>query len=119
MPRVPYENQPFFLNSALNVHRDWQELDSAPALTTTFALNNATRQPRRRAESLPWSHQTSILKLGSQQNSPQYKPFPIDLPVTHFFQAEPDGDVEMGWHDGLGDVGQPRRMRGHDYYHTT
>jgi hypothetical protein len=40
-------------NSALNM----QELDSTPASTTTSALENATRQPRRRlgadSETLP------------------------------------------------------------------
>ena len=103
MPRVSYENQrqTFILNTALN--HEVQELDSAPPLTTTFALNDATRQPRRRAETLPWSHQMSILKLGSQRNSLQLKPFPKSIPIPHFVQSEHDGDVKMGWHwqDGM------------------
>ena len=93
-----------------------QGLDSVPASTTTFTLDNAIRQPHRRAESLPWSHQTSILRVGSQQNSFQLDPFSKALPVTHFVQAKHDEDVEMGWQDGLGDLGHERR---HDYYHTT
>ena len=108
MPRVPYENHTFFLNLALNV----QELqaDSVSASTTLFALDNATRQPRRRAESLPWSHPTSVLRLGSQRNS-------IQLPkAPSIIQAERDRDVEMGWQDDLGDMG---REREHDYYLTT
>ena len=113
MPRVSYENQrqTFILNTALN--HEVQELDSAPPLTTMFALNDATRQPRRRAETLPWSHQMSILKLGSQRNSLQLKPFPKSIPIPHFVQSEHDGDVKMGRQDGMG------HERGHDYYHTT
>jgi hypothetical protein len=106
MPRVPYENHSFILNSALNV----QALDSAPASTSTFALDNATRQLRRRAESMPWSHQTSILR--SRQNSLQLKPFPKALPTPHFVEAEHNRDMEMR-QDGLGD------MERHDYFHTT
>ena len=84
MPHVPYENQTVFINSAFNV----QELERTPASTSTFALDNATRQPRRRAESMPWSRQTSIFK--SHQNSLQLKPFRKVLPIPHFVQAEQD-----------------------------
>lgn len=115
MPRVNYENHTFFLNVNPN---DAQVLESMPASTSTFALDNATRQPRRRAESMPWNHQTTILK--SHHNSLQNKPFPKALHIPHFIQAGHDGDVEMGWQDcpshGLGDMG---RESYHDYYHTT
>ena len=110
MPRAPYENHIFLLNSELNVHAP----DSAPASTSTFALDNATRQPRRRAETMPWNHQTSIFR--SRQHSLQLKPFPEALPgpIPHLVQAEHD----MVWQDGLGDHSMGRE-RGHDYYPTT
>jgi hypothetical protein len=107
--RVPYENQTVFINLALNS----QEHESTPGATTSiFALDNATRQPRRRAETMPWTGQTSILK--SRHNSLQLKAFPKALPIPHFVQSEHDGEVEMGCQgqDGLGSV---RRDRGHDY----
>ena len=102
MPRISYENEypTFILNTALN-HGE-QEFDSALSLTTAFALNSATQQPRRRAETLPWSHQMSTLKLGSQQNSLKLKPFPKSLPIPHFVQLEHDGDMKMAWQDGIG-----------------
>jgi hypothetical protein len=84
---------------------------------STFALDNATRQPRRRAESMPWSRQMSTLK--SRHNSLQLKTFPKNLPIPHFFQGEHDRDVEMGGQEGLGDMGDGRGVRGHDYYYTT
>ena len=85
--------------------------DSAPASMNTFALNISTRQPRRRAESMPWSRQMSTLR--SRQNSLQLKPSPQALPIPHFIQAGHERDVEM---DGLADIG---REWGHDYDHTT
>ena len=111
MPRIPYEEQTFFINLALPVNG--QALESAPASTSTFALNNATRQPRRRAESMPWNHQASILRFC--QNSLQLKLAPKALPIPHFIQAEHDrdSDIEMG--NGLGDMGQEI---GHNYLTT-
>jgi hypothetical protein len=94
---MPYENHTFYLNPPLNVHGP----DSAPASTSAFALDNATRQPRRRAESMPWSNQTSI--LGSRRNSLQLKKTPQSLPIPHFVEPEHERDVEMVWQDGLGD----------------
>ena len=109
MPRVPYENHTFSLTSPLNLHA----FDSAPSMNT-FALNSTTRQPRRRAESMPWSRQMSTFE--SRQNSLQLKTSPQALPIPHFIQAGHDRDVEMGLQGGLADIGQEW---GHNYYHTT
>ena len=81
---MPHKNQFGFINQTLNL----QQPESTPSGSSTsiFALNNATRQPRRRAESMPWSHQTSILK--PFQNSFQLKTFPKTLPIPHFVQTE-------------------------------
>ena len=119
MPRVPYENHTFFLNSTLNsTLNDAQVIESMapPASTSTFALHNATRRPRRRADSMPWSHHTSIFK--SRPNSLQLEPLPkaLRLPVPHFLQAEQDRELEMDWEDGLGKMGQER---GQNYYDTS
>ena len=110
MPRISYETTTFQLNSALNL----QTPESMSTSMNTFALDSATRQPRRRAESMPWNHQTSTLRF--HRNSLQLRPLPKALPVPHFVQAERDRDAEMVWENGLGDV---EREGGHDSYHTT
>jgi hypothetical protein len=120
MPRVPYENHIFFLNSTSNDAQVPENTAPPPSpSTSTFALHNATRQPRRRADTMPWSHHTSIFKSHPSQNSLQLKPFPKALPVPHFLQAEHDRrEIEMDWEDGLGEMAREQE-RGQNYYHTS
>ena len=94
MPRVPYENHTFSLNSTLNL----QAFESAPASMNTFTLNSTTRQPRRRAESMSWSRQTSTTQVSSELTSAQTSP--TSSPYTPFYPNrtwQRRGDGFAGW----------------------